>query len=290
MMFKRYFPSLAAILLLATAVSAQEKAASFELQPDIVYRKADGKEIKLDIAMPKEGQGPFPAVVCVHGGAWRMGSRKDLRDWIEYLAGQGYVAASISYRLVPDSKWPAQIEDCKTAVRFLRANAAKYRINPEKVGALGYSAGGHLVCLLGTTDAKHGFDGPELSEQSSKVQAVVSYFGPTDLSFYGTDETAQNAVFQPMLGCRFKDKPEAYEKASPICYVCKEAPPFLFLHGTADKLVPIEQSRQMAAKLKDAGASARLIEVPDGDHGWGGKDATHTTRETVKFLAEHLKK
>src|SRR5262249_29864132 len=109
----------------APAPSARS-AAKAQLQTDVVYRKADGMEIKLDLAMPKEGKGPFPAVVCVHGGAWRMGNRKDLRPWIEYLAEQGYVAASISYRLVPDGRWPAQIEDCKTAVRFLRANADKY--------------------------------------------------------------------------------------------------------------------------------------------------------------------
>lgn len=293
-MLPRYFSRVVALVVVLAAVSfgsAQDKPApKFQLDADVIYRKVDGKEVKLDLAYPKESKGLRPAVICVHGGAWRMGNRKDLRNWIEYLAENGYVAASISYRLLPDGKWPGQIEDCKTAVRFLRANAEKYQIDADKIGALGYSAGGHLVCLLGTTDAKHGFDGAEYPKMSSKVQAVVSYFGPTDLSHWSTDDSAQNAVFQPMLGARFKEKPEAYEKASPICYCCKEAPPFLFFHGTADRIVPIEQSRKMCEKLKDVGAQARIIEIKDADHGWGGKDSAMTTSETLKFLGEHLRK
>jgi dipeptidyl aminopeptidase/acylaminoacyl peptidase len=144
--------------------------------------------------------------------------------------------------------------------------------------------------LPATTDKKQGFDGKDYSEQSSQVQAVVSFFAATDLCYWGNDEAAQNAVFQPMLGCRFKDKPEAYEKASPLCYCCKEAAPFLFFHGTADWIVPIEQSRKMCAKLKEAGANAKLIEIKDADHGWSGKDARLSTSETLKFFAEHLKK
>src|SRR5262249_22409445 len=148
--------------------------------------------LQLDLAMPKDGDGPFPAVVCIHGGGWRGGSRQDLtrsipplggRSLIEYLAGRGYVAATVSYRLAPKDKFPAQIEDCKAAVRWLRANAKKYKINPERFGAVGFSAGGHLVSLLGTSDKDDALEGNGGNpEQSSRVQAVVNFFGPTDFT------------------------------------------------------------------------------------------------------------
>jgi acetyl esterase/lipase len=282
----------------ATEGRAQEKPAraqelpTIKVERDVVYRKVGkDKELQMDIAMP-QGRGPFPAVVCVHGGAWRagFGKRQDLSKWLERLAEEDYVAAAISYRLLPDAKFPEPIEDCKTAVRFLRANAEKYHIDKNKIGAMGFSAGGHLVCLLGVTGKDAGFDGKEFADQSSKVQAVVSYFGPTDLSAYGNDESAQNSTFGPLLGGRFKDKPDAYKNASPIAYVTKHAPPFLFLHGTKDWLVPIEQSRSMCKKLKEAGVRAELVEVEGAGHGFDKADARKATNATLEFLAEQLKK
>ena len=238
----------------------------------------------------RKGRGPFPAVVCVHGGAWRFGKRQDMSAWIRRLAEEGYVAAAVSYRLLPEAKFPEPIVDCATAVRFLRANAEKYRIDKGRIGALGYSAGGHLVSLLGVAGKVDSFQGKEYADQSSKVQAVVSYFGPTDLTYFGSDESAQNSTFVPLLGGRFKDKPESYKNASPITYVTKDAPPFLFLHGTKDWLVPIEQSRTMCKKLKDAGVSAEIVEVEGGSHGFDEAESRKTTRATLKFLAEKLKK
>ena len=268
-------------------------------EPDLTYYKVDGKEMKLDLAMPAEGKGPFPAVVCLHGGAWRMGSRKDLskpsvlfnkRSLIEELASEGYVAVSVSYRLAPDAKFPAQIEDCKTAVRWLRANANKYHIDPKRIGAVGFSAGGHLCCLLGCTDKSCGFEGSEYGECSSRVQAVVSFFGPTDLTYYSKDESAINAVFTPWLGCAFKDRPEVYKNASPINHVTKDDPPFLFIHGDKDILVPIDQSRTMCEKLKKVGVRAEMIEMKGQNHGWIGDPARRSTDATLRFFAEHLKR
>lgn len=277
--------SLAVALLLPLAASAQPK-----VETDVVYGKAGDRELKLDLARPAEGKGPFPCVVCVHGGGWRLGNKRDLRPWIQLLAREGYVAASVGYRLAPDARFPAQIEDVKTAVRFLRANADKYHIDKDHVGALGYSAGGHLVCLLGLTDESAGFEGKEHPKESSKVQAVVDYFGPTDLAGFGKDEVAQRGMVGPLIGKTYADDPAAHDRASPIKYVTKAAPPFLIFHGTADRVVPIDQSRRLAEKLKDVGAAARLVEVPGEGHGWDGHANEDSTGLALKFLADHLKK
>ncbi len=281
------------LLSLAARPAFAQQSSNIKVEKDVPYRKVGkDKKLQLDIAIP-QGKGPFPAVVCVHGGAWRagLGKRQDLNAWIERLAEEGYVAATVSYRLLPDAKFPEPIEDCKTAVRFLRANAEKYHIDKGKIGALGFSAGGHLVSLLGVAGKDAGFEGAEYADQSSQVQAVVSYFGPTDLSAYGNDDAAENSTFIPLLGGRFKDKPDAYKNASPITYVSKDAPPFLFLHGTKDWLVPIKHSRIMSKKLKDAGVPAELVEIEGGSHGYFDKAGDRkATDATLKFLAERLKK
>ena len=279
--------SAVALLALAVPAVAQSKPA---LDLDITYARAGDRELKLDLARPAEGKGPFPCVVCLHGGGWRMGNKKDIRAWITFLAERGYVAASIGYRLVPDATFPGQIEDAKTAVRFLRASADKYAIDKERVAALGWSAGGHLACLLGLTDPKCGFEGKECPDQSSRVQAVVDYFGPTDLAAFGKDPLAQKGMLGPFIGAPFAENPMAHEKASPVKYVHKDAPPFLIFHGTKDWVVPVEQSRVLAEKLKDVKVPVKLIEVPGEGHGWTGKANAETTRETIRFLDERLKK
>jgi len=257
---------------------------------DVVYTKVGDRELKLDLARPAEGKGPFPCVVCLHGGGWRFGNKCDIRSWLHYLAREGYVTAAVGYRLAPDDHFPAQIEDCKTAIRFLRANADMYKIDKDRFAALGYSAGGHLACLLGLTDESAGLEGKEYPKVSSKVQAVVDYFGPTDLTTFAKDDSAQRSVIGPFLGAKYADNPAIYDKASPIKYVAKGAPPFLILHGTKDWIVPIEQSRRLAEKLKDAGVSVKLVEVPDEGHGWEGRTTSETTEATLKFLNETLKK
>lgn len=286
---RRLFGALVLTLFAPLAAPAQVPA-PVKFDADITYRKLDGgKELKLDVAYP-DGKGPYPAVVCVHGGAWRFGSRKEMSRWAKALAADGYVAAAISYRLVPDAKWPEPLEDCKTAVRFLRANAEKFRIDPERVGALGFSAGGHLVCMMGLAGKDAGFEGKEYADQSSRVCAVVSYFGPTDFAAFADDQTAQNSTFGPLVGASYKEKPEAHQKASPVSYVSKDAPPFLFVHGTKDWLVPIDQSRLMCKKLKDAGAKAEICEIDGGSHGFLGANARKADAAMLKFFGEYLRK
>jgi acetyl esterase/lipase len=186
--------------------------------------------------------------------------------------------------------FPAQIEDAKTAVRFLRAHADKYGIDKDRVAAMGWSAGGHLACLLGLTDAEAGLEGTEYPKESSRVQAVVDYFGPTDLAGFAKDETAQRGMLGPFIGAKFADNPAAHERASPVKYVTKDDPPFLIFHGTKDWIVPIEQSRELKEKLKEVGVPVKLVEVAGEGHGWTGRPGQETTRETLNFLAERLKK
>lgn len=287
---RNWVVSFAGLLCLCPLSFSAEPKSKALVQTDIVYTKVGDKELKLDLAKPTEGKGPFPVVVLYHGGGWRMGNKRDVRSWLPFFADCGYVAVSVGYRLAPDFTFPSQIEDAKTAVRFLRANAEKYQINKDRFAAMGWSAGGHLSCLLGLTDEKAGFEGTEYLRESSRVQAVVDYFGPTDLAGFAKDATAQRGMLGPFIGAKFDENPTAHEKASPIKYVSKAAPPFLIFHGTKDLVVPIEQSRQLAAKLKEVGVSAKLVEVPGEGHGWNGPAGVETTEETIKFLDEKLKK
>jgi acetyl esterase/lipase len=292
-------PALIALLLSPVAAPAVEPAVI--LRPDVTYAVAGSEKLLLDVAMPAT-PGPHPAVVCLHGGAWRSGSRKELsrgsrwydlgmpgQSLTQILAGRGFVAVSVGYRFAPDNKFPAQIEDAKTAVRFLRANAAKFRIDPDRIAALGFSSGGHLAALLGTADESAGFDGTLYPEESSRVQCVVDFFGPSDLTLYAETPGIENAYFAPLLGGRSRDKIELYRKASPVEYVSKDDPPFLIVQGTADLLVPAIHSERLHEKLTAAGVDSTLITVKGKGHGWGGPDAARAIEAAIAFLAEQLK-
>jgi acetyl esterase/lipase len=290
--------TLVALLLSAAAAPAAEPAVI--LRPDVTYAVVGPEKLRLDVAMPS-APGPHPAVVCVHGGAWRVGDRKDLsrvsrmfdfgfpgKSLTRVFAERGFVAVSVGYRLAPHDKFPAQIEDLKTAVRYLRANAATFDIDPDRIGALGVSAGGHLASLLGTTDKSAGFDGSLYPDQSSRVQCVVDLFGPSDLTLYAETPGIEQAYFVPLLGGRARDHRELYKRASPIEYVSKDDPPFLIVQGTADLLVPAIHSERLYDKLAAAGVEAELVLVKGKGHGWGGDLAARTTETVIRFLNEQL--
>jgi len=271
-----------ALLALALALLPAEPVAVFESFPDLVYAELGEEKLLLDLVVPK-GDGPFPLVVCFHGGAWTSGSRKDLTKpsifypggtdgqtdvpVLENLARNGYAAASVSYRLAPKAKYPAQIEDAKTAVKFLRKNAKTYKLEPTKFAALGFSAGGHLAGLLGLTQPKDGFEGKLFADVGSEVQAVVDFFGPTDLCLYAESDEI-NKLLVPFLGRELKTDGMVARKASPLTYVHKMAAPFLIVLGTVDLIVPYIHIERLNKALIAEGVESTLLPIPWKGHGW----------------------
>ncbi len=258
--------------------------------PDLVFGKGGDTDLKLDLAMPADGDGPFPTVVCVHGGGWVGGDRKQMGQTIHALARRGYVAVSPDYRLAPHDRFPAQVEDCKAAVRWLRANAAAYKIDADHIGAVGFASGGHLACLLGMTDKDDGMEGSGgNADQSSRVQAVVSFFGPTDLTWrdWNLDVTAKNLI--PLIGGTIADKPEEYRKASPLTYAGKNAAPLLMFHGDRDKIVPLEQSQKLADRITAAGGVARVFVVEGEGHGFQKDALVRCVTQMMGFFDAQLK-
>lgn len=253
---------LASVLLAAATLSAQTEDPAFalpagvELIPNIIYTSGGGPDKQLDLFLPKNGDGPFPAVVYIHGGGWNAGSKAAFRRQAADMATKGFAGACINYRLSPEAKYPAALHDSKAAVRWIRANAKKYRINPDRVGAAGGSAGGHLVALLGVTGDIPAYEGERGSAGfSSRVQAVAAFNPVIDFVAIGK-RSANNATssIAQFLGTPYTLNPQLWADASPITHVSKDSAPFLLLHGDADQLVPFQQSIDMRDKLKAAGS------------------------------------
>jgi len=282
---RRRFKMILVLGCLASAIlvrAALSVAGEFAVTRDVPYVARNGQNLLADIYIP-QGAGPFPAVLVVHGGAWRSGSKARLARFAEQLAGEGYTAVAINYRLAPEHLFPAQIEDCKSAVRFMRKNAAKYKIDPAQLGGLGYSAGGHLVALLGVTDATCGLEGSDADGTSTRLQCVVAGGAPCD--FRNTPLAADLGYW---LGGTLAEKPDNYEKASPLGFVSKDDPPVFFFHGQGDTLVPIAGARQMVAKLTEVGVPAELFEIPRAGHGLAAFNPAAADK-AVKFFDVHLK-
>lgn len=258
---------------------------------DLAYVTDGHERQKLDLYLPgpNEGDAPLPLIVWVHGGAWLAGSKENCPS-IRFLK-EGYTAASINYRLSQHAIFPAQIEDCKAAIRFLRANAEKYNIDPNRIGVWGSSAGGHLVALLGTAGDVKEFDkGPNL-HVSSRVQAVCDFFGPTDFTKMSSFESSMNhdAHDSPeaqLVGGPVQENKEACRRANPITYVSKDDPPFLICHGDKDNLVPHNQSVLLNDALKKAGVSVKFHTVKGGGHGFRDREVDRMVQE---FFDKHLK-
>jgi acetyl esterase/lipase len=269
------------------------RSASLSAQPplpterDVTYCTLDGVELKMDIYRPQRSAAPTPALLYVHGGGWTGGDKRSgegIRDIPELLA-RGYLVAAVNYRLAPRYKFPAMIEDVKCAVRFLRANAERFSINPEKIGAWGGSAGGHLVALLGTADATAGWDVGQYLEQSSRVQAVVDMYGPTDLTVLF--ERANPRLMEQVFGTSDRNS-ETLQKASPVNWVSSDDPPFLILHGERDPLVPVSQSQIFYEKLRAAGVPATFVIVKNAGHGFAplGGPISPSRQELTKMIAD----
>lgn len=283
----KIFTLLAVALLCARSLAA-DPPANVEFTPDITYATVDGEELKLDLARPKDAKLPLPCVVVIHGGGWAAGNRKSHDNLTWELASRGYVSATVSYRFAPKHPFPAQIQDVKAAVRFLRANAAKYAIDPAKVGAVGFSAGAHLSMMLGTMDKDDGYDDVGgNTDQPSKVQCVVSYFGPTDLLQPYPEAT--KPILQKFLGGTVEEKHDLAKAASPIYYVNAGDAPMLLLQGTKDPLVPHDQAVRMADALTKVGVPGRIELLLGAGHGWSGAEIGRTAAETYAFFEQYLK-
>jgi len=266
-----------------------------EIIKDVEYGQAGKVSLKLDIYRPKKETTNLPAVVWIHGGAWRSGD-KFPAPVAGYLASQGFFTASINYRLSDVASFPAAVQDAKCAVRWLRAHAPEYGVDPNRIGVIGGSAGGHLSLMVGLTDEKAGLEPKGCYDTiSSRVQAVVSYFGPTDLTRAVQEASRANSgVLQAFLGGTPWEKPDRYQQASPITYASKEDPPVLMIHGENDHVVPISQSEILLDALTKIGADANLIRVKNAGHGFrpaGGAiqpSVDEILQETARFFQKHL--
>ncbi|MBM3869998.1 MAG: alpha/beta hydrolase [Verrucomicrobia bacterium] len=278
--------AIAALLTLATHAGE-----AFRIEKDIAYLAPDRKE-KADLYLPASNPSGArrPAVVIIHGGGWTGGDKGAAREINigTNLALNGYVGLSINYVLASTNKgtakatWPQNLHDCMTAVRWLRKNAERLQVNPERIGVIGGSAGGHLAAMLAVIGGKDGLDpqGP-YGEFSCRVQCAVDLYGPADLS---------GRLHLTMLGRSSEEAPELYRAASPVTYVDKLDPPILIVHGTADKTVDVGQSRLFAAKLKEAGARHELVIVEGAPHTFHLQPKQRDLRPVVLgFFDQHLK-
>lgn len=259
-------------------------------EPDIQYGFASERALMMDIMYPPVEEKKHPVVIWVHGGGW---SSEDLtrvyRPEMEmaYLCKMGFVCASIDYRLSQHAPFPAQIEDCKEAVRFLRANAEKYGIDTAHFGAWGESAGGHLVELMAVTEDDEFIRG-ENQEFSSKIQAAVPWYAPKDMR-KDIQAMKQNENWARLFAAETDEESmKLMEAASPIVYANRKNPPMLLMHGRADKLVSVMESVEYYKALKAAGNDARLVLIPDQGHGFFAGDEYYDV--IYNFFEEILKK
>lgn len=273
--------------------------AEVSIEENLTYGRVNNTELKLDLARPV-GEGPFPAIVFIHGGGWAHGNRQVYQGQIQEAAKRGYVAMTISYRLMvyDEAKketttaspiFPAQIHDAKAAIRWLRANASKYKADPNRIGVTGASAGGHLSLLVGLTDPSAKLEGESGNpDQSSRVQAVVNVFGPTEMASC-QNKSSVAFLFRLFLGGTPEEATERYTAASPITYVSKDDPPVLTLHGDRDALVPVEQAKLLDEKMKAAGAEHQLLVFQGQGHGFTGPAGQKAADATWEFFDKHLK-
>jgi acetyl esterase/lipase len=271
---------------------------------NIQYGLAGDRVLLLDLDLPEEGEGPFPVVLWIHGGGWSSGSKDDqpvVRVVDNELRRRGYAIASIDHRLSHEAPFPAQIVDCKAVVRWLRANAEKYAVDVDRIGAWGFSSGGHLAALLGTTGDMDDFgNGGDNRGYSDRVQAVCTSAAPIDfkaqlaelkLSNPEMYEMALSAEIQ-LLGASPLDNPALAQTANPITYVSSASPPFLLITGDQDGLIPTSQGKLIAQALQQVGVEATTYEIPGGLHGMAGLDEDETSKVihvVVEFFDRHLK-
>ena len=256
----------------------------------IEYGNVNGRALQLDLYLPKTAPKPAPCILFIHGGAWKGGHREDMKFYTVKFAAQGYVTATMSYRLSKEASFPAAVEDAKCAVRWLRAHAKEYGIDSNRIAVSGNSAGGHLSLMVGYSS-----DVPELEGNGGnpgvrrRVQGVVNFYGPTDMT---TDFAKSQGVVKDFLeGKTYDEAPDLYKKASPIIYLTKDDPPTLILHGTIDSTVPIDQADMLEQKLKALGIPYLYDKFVGWPHAMDLAEAVNhrSSYQMEVFLAKYLK-
>jgi acetyl esterase/lipase len=286
--------SLVAVLLVAGLFVCRSDAegntnvkvpADVVFQPDLIYGKAGKIPLMLDLALPKGGKGPYPAILIFHGTGPGTGGRTAMREYTLALAQRGFAALAVGFRHECTHAFPAAFDDTLAALDWIRANAKKHGIDKNRIGAMGFSGGGGLAMMLGT-------------KQPEKIKAVVSFYGPCDMARLhknanGWAGVVLRGMLETWLGGKPQEVPCCYRDASPVTFVKKGAPPHLFIHGTADEVVPLEHSEIMACKLKCAGVNVKMLALEGAPHDFEVKPglglyAQVAFRATEFFFAEHL--
>ena len=260
---------------------------------DLLYGTADNVPLTLDLDFPSPRGSSSPVILLLLPDSMLGASYKHERRCqalITKLTRQGYAVATPRYRPPGLYHFPAQVEDLKTAVRWLRASAGRYRLDTGRIGVVGVSSGGWGACMLGTTDAQDGFEGHgDNADQSSHVQAVVCIGVPGDFAIKTWTQGMERLFLQPLLGARYDDAPELYARASPAAYASEGDPPFLLFHSREDCVVPVEMARIFAARCKRAGVSVELVETPGIEHVWNGAKFDGALEQTLAFFDRHLR-
>lgn len=259
------------------------------VEADLVYTTVEDRPLHLDVFAPAEGKGPFPGVLFIQGSGYNGNNKVHFWREAAHLAKAGFVTVCIEHRgLVPDdAAWPAQLEDSRAALAWMRSNAARYGLDPDRVGAVGASSGGHLVAMLGTASST--------DEASAPLRAIVVISGLLDPSYFGehevwSEEYGMRIDLAPLFGGELDEIPAVWADASPLNHVRGDEPPFLIIHGTADGSLPLEQAKRMHARLRDAGVETEFIPIEGGGHEMTNAYAYQTIlRQLGDFLARHLK-
>lgn len=259
------------------------------MQEDIEYGRGGDTPLFLDLYTPENRQGVLPGILLFFGGSWKYGRKDQLRVYAQYLAANGYVVGAVQYRLREAGQWPNSIQDAKCAVRWMRAHAAEFGIDPGHIGVLGNSAGGYLSLMTAYTAGQPEFEGDGgWADEDSSVQAVVDIYGPTD--FTEPIRRDHNAVVSYMGG-RYEEMPERFAKASPILQLSEKSPPTCVIHGTVDQLVPVTQSDRLVEKLQDFGIPYEYSRINGWPHAMDAAVAVsnHTKSLALHFFNRYLK-
>ena len=292
--------SLTTFLSILTFTAAQNPAPPPRVPPgvkalrDLAYIEGGHERQKLDLYLPEKAAGPLPVIIWVHGGGWQAGSKDGCPPLRGGYLERGYAVASIGYRLSQHAVFPAQIEDCKAAIRFLRAHAQEYGLDTAHFGVWGSSAGGHLVALIGTSGDVKDFEVGANLDQSSRVQAVCDFYGPTDFTAfvttpsYESHATAASPEAKLIGGAVMENKDKA-ARVNPITYVSKDDPVFLIVHGDKDPTVPINQSQLLFEALKKVGLTPHLHVIHGAGHGGPGFNEPKIEEMVAQFFDAQLK-